>query len=1106
MNSIDMFRDSDGLHDHTEPDRKDVGDDRESCVSALTMGTWRKPSVVPNHSGNYSYGNGKDGKQVAQNPTLFGRQEELGILLSAYSRISTQKGTSEVVLLHGPGGCGKTCLAESLRDPISRQGGYFVTGKFDSCSKLPYPALVEALTDLCDLIAQRKGFGRAQQIKILGKIGVADTQRLGLLLGNLHRVVGNIMPSTSIVDEPADEDDGVSTAALSRHALLLWSLLKFLRATSSPKHPICIFLDDLQLADDQSLQLVQGFASDPVSRNVLFVLVYRSSLDDTTSTKPQLDLLKQSKRVKVTNITLGNLDIDALNQLLAHHFKVHHPYTMPLAELVLRKTHGHPYCVLQYLQLLRRDELVTKGPGGDWVWDIAQIQCETDVTDNVANIVTDRIRRCHKYVQLILKVASAIGGEFDCKLLEKVVMIECVAASAKKSNSTIKDVAMKVNKCLNIALKDGLIEKTGYSGKLKFSHDRVREGVYSLIPEGRSRQDLHYSIGMCVKKMLLNYQNTQPPTWMVYAAAEQLNRAGRWNDPVEHVCLNLLAARYAQTVGAFVPAAEFLRSAKNVIAEQTLFSRHYDLGRELFTEMAEVEYALGDFGRSEAAARLVFRYARCPEDKMRTFRILVDSMDAQGNGLESIEIALGVLQEFGEDFPSAPKAVNVIMELIKTQELLQNMSDDELINLPPITDQRKLHILNVIAVFGTMTPLAGCELIALQGTLRTVQRCLQDGVAHISTQAFASLGAAMAMSGHPNEAYRIGNVALALLQRLDAPLSIQAHTKALVHGACRHWKQPFKDSLQPLKEAYESSVAVGDIKFSFLAAQNYLVGSLESGVALSQVEIDMRTFCEGLDDMSLNKNSAFRTMIVPVWQQVLNFMGTSENSLFLTGAAMDEEQFMLDPNTKKFAGGMLAYAKAKLMLAYHFDDLVAAEVLAEELGKDDRMVVFHFTVYQLKMICCLTYLHRFEMSGQRKHHVKAVQIIQKLEAWMQEGNLNCRPFLLLLRAEVAALKAHGQRVFKHEFDVAISEASTSGLTHVEALAAERAAVACFRAGELGDGVGYVLQAHGAYTRWGAQAKADHLERKFHAAFESVSPKSATTAGLSIDSINVRVSP
>ena len=1131
MHSIDinMFRDSDHLYkgEHLASYRKDAEesvlgmDDRESCISALTMGTMRKPNIVKpislsgrdtsksrTRTASCEDEKLKQADHVHDQP-LFGRKKELDILLSAYSRIAAENGTSEVVLLHGPGGHGKTFLAESLRAPVSRQGGFFVSGKFDSCSKLLYPALVEALTDLCDLIAQRKGFDRAQQMTIFEKIGASDTRRLGLLLGNLHRVVGNVMPNTTtafIDDQPDEEEDndyGVPTATWSSHAMLLWSLLKFLRACSSPKHPICIFLDDLQQADEQSIRLLQGLVSDPKSRNVLFVLVYRSKVD---SKPPQLDIRARLKRAKVTDIEIGNLDIEGLNQLIANRFKLETSYTMPLAEVVLRKTHGHPYCALQYLKNLRQDGLVFKAPGGVLVWDIAQIQCETDVTDNVVSIVTDRFRSCHKYVQLILKIASAIGDEFDRRFLEKVVIIECVAASARKSNSTIKDVAKKVHKCLNTALNEGLIEKTGYKGKLKFSHERVRECAYSLIPEGQSRQDLHYSIGICAQQMLLTYEKTQPPQWMVYAAAEQLNRAGRWNDPVEHVRLNLLAARLAQTVGAFVPAAEFLRSATVVIDETSLFSNHYALGRELYTDMAEVEYALGDFARSEAAARVVFLHARCPEDKMDTFRILVDSMDAQGNGHDSIQIALNVLREFGVDFPSNPKAVDVIMELVKTQNLIQCISDEDLINLPLMTDQRKLHIVNVIAVFGTMTPLAGCELIALQSTLRIVRRCLQDGVAHNAIHAFASFGTSMAMTGNPKEAYRIGNVALALLDRLGAPSNIQAHTKALVHGGCRHWKQPLKESLQPLKEAYETSVAVGDIKFSFLAAQNYLVGSLESGVALSQVEVDMRTFCEGLNDMSLNKNSAFRTMILPIWQQVLNLMGTSENPLFLTGAAMDEEQFILDANTRKFAGGMLVYAKAKLMLAYHFDDLRAAEVLVEELSKDDRMIIVHFTSYQLKMICCLTHLHLFELTGNRKYHLKAVQIMEQFEIWMEEGNLNCRPILLLLRAEDAALNAHGQRGFKHQFDAAIRDASISGLTHVEALATERAAVACFRSGDFDDGVSYIRKAHHVYTRWGAHAKAEHLEGKFHLAFESINPKETSSTRLSIDSINVRRTP
>ena len=1083
-------------------------EDRQSCVSALTTGTQRPNHILATSSGRYAHAAFKPNKTTVHEPTIYGRQQELDLLLEAYTRIAAPRAKSEVMILHGEGGCGKTCLAEAMRGPISRRGGYFVNGKFDASSKLPHPALVEAFTDLCDLIAQSKGFGRHQQVKMMQRIGVEETRRLGRLLGNLHRVTGDtkfahVEDHHASTAAAAHDDDGLSTATASRYGLLLWSLQKFVKACSSAKHPMCVFLDDLQFADQQSLQLIQGLASDTMSRNILFVLVYRSDMDHSLLRD---ELLMRLARAKVTDIPVTNLSLEAINQIIANALKTDTVSTMPLAEVVLRKSHGHPYCVLQYIEILRRDGFVVQSQDGGWVWDMARIQCETDVTANVANIVTDKIERCHKYVQLILKVASAIGFEFDRILLETVIIFECVSVSVRNNSKTVQNFEKKIHKYLAIALSEGLIEKTGYSGKLKFSHDRVKECVYSLIPDTAARQDLHYRIGICVQAMLPRYENTEPPDWMVYAAAEQLNRAGRWRDPLEHLHLNLRAAKLAQMRGAFLPGAEFLRIAQSLIEKHTLFSKHYALALDLYTLLAEVEYAVGDFQRAETAARLVFQYAKSPEDKMGTFRILVDAMDSQGRGHESVQIALSVLQEFGEKFPSKPKAVNVIMELMKVQHILQGMTDKHLVNLPAITDERKLYILKVISVFGTMTPLVGTELIALLSTLRIVQQCLLDGIAPITTQAFASFGVAMAMTGHPNEAYRFGNIALTMLKRFDVPSSIQAHTLAVVHGGCRHWKQPYKDSLQPLMQAYEQGMAVGDVKFSLLAAHNYLLGSLESGVVLSQVEIDMRTFCEGLDDMSLNNNCAFRTMIGPAWQQVLNFLGKSENPTQLTGVAMNEEQFVTDANTKKFTGGMVAYTKAKLMLAYHFDDLFLAEQLVEELEKDERMVFWHFTVYQLKMLCCLTFLHLAEETGKRRYHSKALQILEKLETWMDDGNVNCRPIVLLLRAELTALTTHDPGAIKHNFEAAILEASLSGLLHVEALANERAAMACFRTDGFREGAAYVLQACQVYGRWGAHTKVDHLESKFHMFFQNNGPIPVTNERLSIDSIAVRHSP
>jgi hypothetical protein len=497
---------------------------------------------------------------------------------------------------------------------------------------------------------------------------------------------------------------------------------------------------------------------------------------------------------------------------------------------------------------------------------------------------------------------------------------------------------------------------------------------------------------------------------------------------------------------------------------------------------------------------------------MGTFRTLIDALDAQGRGNEGIKVALEVLQEFGEKFPSKPKAVNVTMELVQTQRRVQCKTDEELINLPEITDPRKLHALKLVSVFGTMTPLVGNELTALLSTLRVVQISLRDGVAPISTHAYASFGMAMAMIGHTHEAYRFGNVALEMLKRFDTPPQIQAHTMAVVHGGCRHWRSPIKESLPPLMRAYEEGMAVGDLKFSFLSAYNYLLGSLETGVCLSQVEVDIRTFCEGLDDMCQNHNNAFRTLLIPVWQQVLNLMGKSENPLKLTGTAMDEDQFVSDANTTKFVGGYLVLTKAKLVLAYHFDNFRLAEQICDELEKDEKLLVWHFTVYQLKAYCCLTFLHLSEETGKRKYHLKALRILTKMESWMEDGNTNCRPIVMLLRAEVSAL-GHGVEgpvdagAIKQQFEAAIAESAMVGLTQMQALGNERAAMACFRTEEFRDGAAYVLQARELYHQWGANAKVAYLEKKFHMFFQTAAPpQPADPAALSIDSIDVRRTP
>eukprot|EP00957_Ditylum_brightwellii_P070632 5366989-Ditylum_brightwellii.AAC.1 len=76
----------------------------------------------------------------------------------------------------------------------------------------------------------------------------------------------------------------------------------FVRAIATPSHPIVLFLDDLQWADELSLQLICTLAADTEINNFLFIGSYRDNeIDDTHPLTTQLYDLKR-KEVAIIDI------------------------------------------------------------------------------------------------------------------------------------------------------------------------------------------------------------------------------------------------------------------------------------------------------------------------------------------------------------------------------------------------------------------------------------------------------------------------------------------------------------------------------------------------------------------------------------------------------------------------------------------------------------------------------------------------------------------------------------------------------------------------------------------------------------------------------------
>jgi serine/threonine protein kinase len=80
--------------------------------------------------------------------TLYGRAREVAILLAGFERV-VQGGASELVLVSGYSGIGKSAVVNEMHKVLVPRGGLFASGKFDQYKRdIPYSTLVQAFQSL----------------------------------------------------------------------------------------------------------------------------------------------------------------------------------------------------------------------------------------------------------------------------------------------------------------------------------------------------------------------------------------------------------------------------------------------------------------------------------------------------------------------------------------------------------------------------------------------------------------------------------------------------------------------------------------------------------------------------------------------------------------------------------------------------------------------------------------------------------------------------------------------------------------------------------------------------------------------------------------------
>jgi energy-coupling factor transporter ATP-binding protein EcfA2 len=394
---------------------------------------------------------------------LYGRSREVETLLAAFRRV-VESGATELVLVSGYSGIGKSSVVNELHQALVHSRGLFASGKFDQYKRdIPYSTLAQAFQSLI-----RSLLGQSETELAAWRDALREA------LGPNARLVVDLVPEVELIIGASPPVPELPPQDAQRRFQFV--LRRFIGVFAQPKHPLALSLDDLQWLDAATLDLLEDLLTRTPAQNLILIGAYRDN--EVTATHPlmrKLDAIKAA-RAKVVEIALAPLAREHIEQLIADTLYCEPERGASLAQLLLDKTAGNPFFVIQFISALADEGMLSfDHHAACWSWDLHRIHAK-GYTDNVADLMVGKLNRLPDQTQQTLQLLACMGNSGEPAMLATLSRREEVEVIGQ----------------LWEAIRAGLISCTEHS--CSFIHDRVQEAAYSLIPEN-VRAQTHLRIG-----------------------------------------------------------------------------------------------------------------------------------------------------------------------------------------------------------------------------------------------------------------------------------------------------------------------------------------------------------------------------------------------------------------------------------------------------------------------------------------------------------------------------------------------------------------------------------------------------------------------------------
>jgi signal transduction histidine kinase len=302
-------------------------------------------------------------------------------------------------------------------------------------------------------------------------------------------------------------------------------------------------------------------------------------------------------------------------------------------------------------------------------------------------------------------------------------------------------------------------------GLYGFTHDRVQEAAYSLIPASE-RAEAHLRIGRLLKAHTLPQKLEEA----VFEIVSQYNQGASLitsREEREEVAeLNLLAGKRAKTSTAYASALKYFVSGATLLGEDA-WERNHELAFALEFHRAECEFLTNRAAAAEERLRMLLLSRRAVNtvELAAVTCLRVDLYMTLNRSERAVDIGLDYLRYLGVDWSPHPTEEEVRREYNRIWTNMGNRTTEQLIDLPLMSDPAWLGTMDVLT---KLVPVAGHTDARLNSLVvcRMVNLTLEHGSSDGSVFAYVSVALLAAPNlGNYTDGFRFGQLGYELIEK-----------------------------------------------------------------------------------------------------------------------------------------------------------------------------------------------------------------------------------------------------------------------------------------------------------------------------------------------------